>query len=43
MPTCFLSGLQTWRFPTSNTYTDDAGCGGGAVYSNTSVLQHMVR
>lgn len=41
-----LSGLQTRRFPTSNTYMDDpfhlSGPGRDQpIYSNTSVLEHM--
>ncbi|XP_070760697.1 actin filament-associated protein 1-like 2 isoform X2 [Enoplosus armatus] len=42
-----LSGLQTRRFPTSNTYMDDpfhlSGRGRDQpIYSNTSVLEHML-
>lgn len=42
------SGLQTRRFPTSNTYMDDPFHLGGAgrdqpIYSNSSILEHMVR
>lgn len=42
-----LSGLQTRRFPTSNTYMDDPFSLSGTVrdqpvYSNCSVLEHMV-
>ncbi|XP_074527053.1 actin filament-associated protein 1-like 2 [Halichoeres trimaculatus] len=42
-----LSGLQTRRFPTSNTYMDDPFRLGGEVrsqpiYSNTSILEHML-
>ncbi|KAL7391980.1 hypothetical protein ABVT39_017546 [Epinephelus coioides] len=43
-----LSGLQTRRFPTSNTYMDDpfhlSGTGRDQpVYSNTSILEHMLQ
>ncbi|XP_051806547.1 actin filament-associated protein 1-like 2 [Acanthochromis polyacanthus] len=43
-----LSGLQTRRFPTSNTYMDDpfhlSGTGRDPpIYSNTSVLEHMLQ
>ncbi|XP_069379006.1 actin filament-associated protein 1-like 2 [Paralichthys olivaceus] len=42
-----LSGLQTRRFPTSNTYMDDPFHLGGPgrdqpIYSNTSILEHML-
>ncbi|XP_070689466.1 actin filament-associated protein 1-like 2 [Pempheris klunzingeri] len=42
-----LSGLQTRRFPTSNTYMDDpfhlSGTGQDQpIYSNTSILEHML-
>ncbi|XP_053180804.1 actin filament-associated protein 1-like 2 [Scomber japonicus] len=42
-----LSGLQTRRFPTSNTYMDDPFHLGGTgrdppIYSNTSILEHML-
>ncbi|XP_041855425.1 actin filament-associated protein 1-like 2 isoform X2 [Melanotaenia boesemani] len=42
-----LSGLQTRRFPTSNTYMDDPFSLSGVdrdqpVYSNTSVLEHIL-
>ncbi|XP_071340170.1 actin filament-associated protein 1-like 2 [Trachinotus anak] len=42
-----LSGLQTRRFPTSNTYMDDPFHLSGAgrdqpVYSNTSILEHIL-
>ncbi|KAM7391008.1 hypothetical protein PAMP_021726 [Pampus punctatissimus] len=42
-----LSGLQTRRFPTSNTYMDDPFHLSGAgrdqpVYSNSSILEHML-
>ncbi|XP_040897600.1 actin filament-associated protein 1-like 2 isoform X2 [Toxotes jaculatrix] len=42
-----LSGLQTRRFPTSNTYMDDpfhlSGPGRDQpIYSNTSMLEHML-
>ncbi|XP_034728604.1 actin filament-associated protein 1-like 2 isoform X1 [Etheostoma cragini] len=42
-----LSGLQTRRFPTSNTYMDDPFCLSGAgqdqpIYSNTSILELML-
>ncbi|XP_040010127.1 actin filament-associated protein 1-like 2 [Xiphias gladius] len=42
-----LSGLQTRRFPTSNTYMDDpfhlSGTGRDQpIYSNTSMLEHMI-
>ncbi|KAK2838208.1 hypothetical protein Q5P01_015420 [Channa striata] len=42
-----LSGLQTQRFPTSNTYMDDPFHVSGTdrdhtVYSNTSLLEHML-
>ncbi|XP_044189960.1 actin filament-associated protein 1-like 2 isoform X1 [Thunnus albacares] len=42
-----LSGLQTRRFPTSNTYMDDPFSLGGTgrdqpIYSNTSILEHML-
>ncbi|XP_024865584.2 actin filament-associated protein 1-like 2 [Kryptolebias marmoratus] len=43
-----LSGLQTRRFPTSNTYMDDPFSLSGTVrdqpvYSNSSTLEHMLR
>lgn len=43
-----LSGLQTRRFPSSNTYMDDPfhlsePGRDQPIYSNTSVLGHMVR
>ncbi|XP_023119124.2 actin filament-associated protein 1-like 2 isoform X1 [Amphiprion ocellaris] len=43
-----LSGLQTRRFPTSNTYMDDpfhlsGTCQDLPIYSNTSVLEHMLQ
>ncbi|KAK0138823.1 Actin filament-associated protein 1-like 2 [Merluccius polli] len=42
-----LSGLQTWRFPTSNMYMDDLFRLNGTaraqpIYSNTSILQYKV-
>lgn len=42
-----LSGLQTRRFPASNTYMDDPFSLSGTirdqpVYSNSSILEHMV-
>ncbi|XP_054467454.1 uncharacterized protein LOC129101601 [Anoplopoma fimbria] len=39
-----LSGLQTRRFPTSNTYMDDPFhlSGDQPIYSNTSILEHML-
>ncbi|KAF7205402.1 transcript variant X2 [Nothobranchius furzeri] len=42
-----LSGLQTRRFPTSNTYMDDPFSLSGVskdqpVYSNSSILEHML-
>ncbi|XP_034547107.1 actin filament-associated protein 1-like 2 [Notolabrus celidotus] len=42
-----LSGLQTRKFPTCNTYMDDPFHLGGEVrsqpiYSNTSILEHML-
>ncbi|XP_060927745.1 uncharacterized protein LOC133002031 [Limanda limanda] len=42
-----LSGLQTRRFPTSNTYMDDPFLLSGPgrdqpIYSNTSILEHML-
>nr|XP_020450917.1 actin filament-associated protein 1-like 2 [Monopterus albus]XP_020450918.1 actin filament-associated protein 1-like 2 [Monopterus albus] len=42
-----LSGLQTHRLPTSNTYMDNPFhvCGPGRdqpIYSNTSILEHML-
>lgn len=45
----FFSGLKSRRFPTSNMYMDDPFqqlCGGvqpQPIYSNTSILEHMVR
>ncbi|XP_026198235.1 actin filament-associated protein 1-like 2 [Anabas testudineus] len=43
-----LSGLQTRRFPTSNTYMDDPfhvreTGRDQIIYSNTSILEHMLR
>nr|XP_043881299.1 actin filament-associated protein 1-like 2 [Solea senegalensis] len=43
-----LSGLQTRSFPTSNTYMDEPSHLSGhgldqPVYSNTSILEHMLR
>ncbi|XP_013878230.1 actin filament-associated protein 1-like 2 isoform X2 [Austrofundulus limnaeus] len=43
-----LGGLQTRRFPTSNTYMDDPFSLSGTirdqpVYSNSSILEHMLR
>ncbi|KAK5870606.1 hypothetical protein PBY51_003539 [Eleginops maclovinus] len=42
-----LSGLQTRRFPNSNTYMDDpfhlsGTCQDQPIYSNTSILDHML-
>ncbi|XP_029294900.1 actin filament-associated protein 1-like 2 isoform X2 [Cottoperca gobio] len=42
-----LSGLQTRRFPNSNTYMDDpfhlsGTCRDQPIYSNTSILEHML-
>ncbi|XP_024908729.1 actin filament-associated protein 1-like 2 isoform X2 [Cynoglossus semilaevis] len=43
-----LSGLQTRRFPTSNTYMDDPfhlsrPCSDQPIYSNTAILQNMLQ